>query len=162
MDNFKPKIDIGYLKDYPEHIEQVAFWFHEEWHGTEENWSFEETLDYIRKHDCNKDKLNITMIALDGDRMVGTIQLMADDLLPGWADVGPWIGGLYIDPDYRHHGIAYRLGYAMMSKAMNMGFDCMYMFTDSIHRLPQRHHARVVGQAAYAGKTVRIYKKDLF
>lgn len=158
----QPDITLGYLADHIDHLPTLAKWFHDEWHGDAEGWSFDQTLEYIRKNDCNKEHLNITLIAMDKDQLVGSAQLMKEDLLPGWDHVGPWIGGLYVAPGYRHHGIAFRLGYTLITKAMNMGFEEIYMFTDKIHRLPQRHHMQTVGKATYGKKKVTIYKKELF
>ncbi len=152
---------IHYLADKPEFIETVARWYWEEWHRDIEKWS----LDYVTELVglcCNKNKLNINMIALtQNGEPAGAMSLLEDEFLPGWENKKPWLGGLYIAPKHRNKGLAYRLSYTLMNKAMNMGFDEVYLFTKEIHKLPQRHHFVPVGEQHYGEELYTIYRKDI-
>lgn len=154
---------LHYLADRPEFIDQVAYWYWDEWHRHIEKWSLDYMKKIVRENHCNKDKLNINMIALDKDGTpAATMTLFEDEYLPGWEHKKPWLGGLYVAPEHRNKGLAYRLSYTLMNKAMNMGFEEVFLFTKEIHNLPRKHHFKAVGQEEYGGDMYTIYQKNIF
>lgn len=153
---------IEYLADYPEHIPTIAQWFHEEWLRDSEGWTLEQTIRSVTDNDCFKNKLNVTFIALDKDNTpIGVIQLLDTVRIDGWEDCCPWIDGLYILPKHRNGRVPYALGYRLVQKATEMGFETLYAAAFDMKHILKLHHFSPLGETQYGDKTIHIYKKAL-
>jgi hypothetical protein len=155
---------IVFLADHPEHLPKVAHWFWDEWHRVQDGWSLEHVQNMIASEDCHRDKLNLTLIAIDHDNVChGCVQLRADDFLEGYRHLGPWGASLYVNPESRgvSGAVAYQLVYSLIRHAQRLGFERLYVYTPSLQKFLDRHHCTHFGTGHYAGKPVDVYYKDL-
>lgn len=120
-------MQISYLADHPEFIPVLA-------PGIVEHWRFvmpEETLESrvikLQKH-MSRDALPIAFVAHDDGQVFGTAALRVHDL-EDRRDLTPWLGGVFVRPEYRRQGIASALCRAVEAKAWSLGFQRLYLFT---------------------------------
>ena len=71
----------------------------------------------------------LALVAHSGSQVLGTAALRADDL-PGREDLTPWLGGMYVAPQFRGRGIGAALCAAAERKAAAL-FETpmLYLFT---------------------------------
>ncbi|WP_179381241.1 GNAT family N-acetyltransferase [Jannaschia marina] len=69
-------------------------------------------------------------VACDGPEYLGSALLIEDDL-PLRPALTPWIAALWVEPDFRRRGIAFRLIRSAVSAAAQIGYtDCYLNATD--------------------------------
>lgn len=152
---------IAYLADHPEHVETVARWWWDEWMKETTGGTFEAFAQRCRQIDCYRNQLNVTLIALHKEKIVGVIQLVEDEWCPGYRDVSPWLGSLYVLPEYRYKAVAFQLGYVAINKALEMGFEHLYAYTGNLDKVLMRHHFSKIDIVDYNGEPHRVYRKTL-
>ncbi|MBN9289040.1 MAG: hypothetical protein BGO43_01695 [Gammaproteobacteria bacterium 39-13] len=120
------KIDIAYLKDYPQHLSLIAQWIFNEWGHYNPGSSLDRAKSKLSEH-LNKDSLPITFIALENNQPVGTCSLRINDGIR--PDLAPWLGSLYIEPNARGRGLGEKLIDSVISKARSMKYPKLYLLT---------------------------------
>jgi hypothetical protein len=94
---------IDYLADHKELIPILARWMHEEW-----GYLYPEHTIEIRERlvaeRSNKDRIPLTLVAIEDGKPVGTVCLMAHDM-DTRPELTPWLASLYVEkksPPPRH------------------------------------------------------------
>ncbi len=96
------------------------------------------------------DAVPITFIALsDDDEWLGSVSLIADDDLPGFGHVGPWIASLYVVPAARGRGIARALLAHATGWAAAHDIARLYLFTAGSATATAGERDLAVQQAMY-------------
>lgn len=72
---------------------------------------------------------DLTWLAFDGDALVGSVSLVADDDLDGFGHLTPWLASMYVVPDARGRGVAARLTTALLAGAADRGHADVHLFT---------------------------------
>ena len=129
----KNNIQIDFLANHRQFIDTVAKFWCLEWGSNKSEQGIEKTKERIL-HKLNTDKIPLVLIAFDGDKCIGTVAIVEDDLKKR-PDLTPWIASVYIDKDYRGHGIAKLLVEAAMRKAKALGLKIIYLHTETAHGL---------------------------
>jgi len=137
-------------------INIVAKWLWSEW-GSENNlnyWeSWVESSTFI-------DKIPQTFVALESDKVVGTVSLWRCDL-QSRQDIFPWLGGLYVDKTCRKRGIGSALQEHAFEVARNLGYTELYMFTELdkyFERFGWKYCEEIPDES---GKMVKLYCRKL-
>ena len=120
-------VRIGYLIDHPEYIPQLAKWLFDQWGSV----LGEETLDIrVRKLNAhlNRDRLPIAWVAHAEGQLLGTAALRVHDL-EGREDLTPWLGGVFVGPQFRRRGIGEALCATVEDEARSRGTETLYLFT---------------------------------
>ncbi len=120
-------IHIDLLKNHPHAIPALAAIWHK---VLGEIWVRDVPMESIVarfENHLNDTKLPITLVALHGDIPVGMCSLRENDGIR--PDLTPWFGSLVVDPQYQKQGIGKMLMDAMISKAQELGFQKLYLFT---------------------------------
>ncbi len=125
---FNPgKVEIGYLIDYPEYLPELAQWLFEQWGASLGEESLEPRMKKLQTH-LNRDRLPIAWVAHAGGQVLGTVALRVHDL-DGHEDLTPWLGGVFVSPDFRHRGIGTMLCAAVEDEVRARGLETIYLFT---------------------------------
>jgi N-acetylglutamate synthase-like GNAT family acetyltransferase len=66
--------------------------------------------------------------------IVGTASLIANDELPNAPEPGPWVAAVYVDSAYRGAGVGTELVLETVRRARNLGFDDVYLYTESVSK----------------------------
>jgi len=123
-------IRITRLVDSPEATPVLARWFVEElfpWYGPDGQGNAKGDLAACR----SKNELPICMVALGIDETVLGTVFLKEDSVGSELGVGPWLAALLVAPNQRARGIGTMLIEAIERQARDMGFDVIYVSTDS-------------------------------
>ncbi len=154
------KIDIIYLKDYPQHLSLIAEWIFNEWAHYNPGSSLDRAKSKLSEH-LNKDSLPITFVALENNQPVGTCSLRINDGIR--PDLTPWLGSLYVEPNARGRGLGEKLIDSVISKARSMKYPKLYLLTfDAI--LPYWYRKlgwQGIGEDVLNGYPVSVMEKSL-
>lgn len=120
-------MEISYLADHPEHIPDLARLLLDHWRPYNPDQTLEERIAKLHAH-LNRDRLPIALAALSGPHLLGIAALRVHDL-DDRPDLTPWLGGVYVKPAFRRQGVGSALTAAVESKAQDLGFREIYLFT---------------------------------
>lgn len=95
----------------------VAGWCVDEWPHLFPDDTARWYLDMYSQADATEAFPPHALIAVDGDEVIGTASLVADDELPGAAEPGPWLAAVYVHPAHRGRGVGRALVAAVMERA---------------------------------------------
>jgi N-acetylglutamate synthase-like GNAT family acetyltransferase len=131
----------------------------EHWRDILPDQTWKSRVERFRTH-MNRDVLPIAWIAHDDGIATGTAALRTSDL-HGREDLGPWLGGVYVEPRFRRRGIASALCDVVAAKARALGHRRLFLFTldkQSLYaRLGWRSSERIIWQ----GHRAEIMFKEL-
>lgn len=157
--------EITYLADHPDHLETIATWYWEEW-DQHEGWNIDRSKEFA-KNGCNKDKLDIILLALnEQNKCLGTIQLRQDwglgnETPEKLKQYNPWLGSLYVDPDYRGKTIGADLCKALMKEATRIGIKKCYAATAELDNFFKLKGGQEIDEVDFAGQHMRVYEFSL-
>lgn len=120
-------MQISYLADYPGFISLLAPAIVEQWRFVMPEETIDGRIARLRNH-LNRNTLPIGWIAHAGGQVLGTAALRVYDL-EDRRDLTPWLGGVFVRPEYRRQGIASALCEVAEDKAWSLGFETLYLFT---------------------------------
>lgn len=150
--------EIRYLMDFPHYVPIIAFWNYREWHLGKE--PFDAIIARYEKR-LQKDKVPLTLIALEDTMPVGSVSIKYDDL-PERADLNPWLASLYVLADYRGRDIGRRLLAAGEDGALAAGVGRLYLFTHTAAGLYEKEGWTFMESVKKPdGVAEAIYYKDL-
>lgn len=150
---------IDYLVNHRSHIPRLAAWLMD---ASPEFFAGYALSEVARDHfegRLNIDSLPISFIALDDDVPVGTIALLSESITTH-THLTPWLGALYVSPEFRHRGTAMSLVAHALEKGREMGFESVYV---GISRAEERYMAegwRMHERTIYCGKPLCILKYE--
>ena len=150
---------IELLANHPDKIPEIARWHWEAWGHHNPNGSYERTFARLSRR-LHRDQLPLAYLALIEDRMVGTASLVEHDM-DNREDLSPWLAGVFVDPDYRHQGIASSLVERVCEKARLLSFSELFLYTNNAHELYTALGWTDLGQERYRGRMVMIMKYEL-
>jgi predicted N-acetyltransferase YhbS len=99
----------------------------EYWRSALPEDTLETRIEKLRGH-LNRDTLPIAWIAHDKGAVLGTAALRVLDL-HGFEQFTPWLGGVFVLPEYRCRGIGSALCLHVEAQAARMGYSQLYLFT---------------------------------
>ena len=118
---------IEYLCNHINYAEIVARWIYDEFiNGIRDGFSYEDILN--SRKNCHEEKLPIILIALIGDRCVGTVSVVVNDLK--CRDYTPWLAALYVDKQFRNQGIGRQLTDSAKKVATQLGYKELFLRTE--------------------------------
>lgn len=149
-------VRIVHLADYPQHQQQVIDW---QWQafGSENSRAF---FASVVKSSLRHEGLPITFIALQGDKLVGTVGLWRCDLISR-QDLTPWLAALYVDESQRGGGLGLQLQQHVQDFSRQAGFKELYLYSEFTGYY-ERHGWNYMTEALdYPDRTVKIYHRQL-
>ena len=91
----------------------------------EDTWA--SRVKKLQSH-MNRNELPIAWLAHDGSRALGTAALRSYDL-PERQDLSPWLGGVFVAAQFRKRGVGSSLCRVVETRAFELGFQRLYLFT---------------------------------
>lgn len=120
-------VRIEHLADHVDAIPTLASWILEEWGHSFADATFQELVSELERRAVPR-RIPETFLALEGDRLVGTASIVAQDL-PIRPELSPWLAAVYVVPECRNRGIGTMLARRAMLEAETLGLDKLYLFT---------------------------------
>jgi len=107
------------------------------------------------------DSADLTWVAFGGtgrtaDDVLGSVSLVANDDLAGWAHVTPWLASLYVRPDERGKGVAAALITDALAVARGRGHEYIHLFTSGREDYWARHGWRIIATVDAAGHSATV------
>ncbi len=118
---------IEYLADYPDCLETLARWHHEEWHQLNPGDTIEERQARMRAH-LAKRQIPTTFVAFEGDTLLGSACLLADDMHQH-RDLTPWLASVFVALGHREGGVGSALVQRVAEEARALGVETLYLYT---------------------------------
>jgi GNAT superfamily N-acetyltransferase len=150
---------ISYLADFPDASTALIPGLLDHWRYILPEQTAESRAARFEAH-MNRDVLPIAWVAHIEDRVAGTAALRIHDL-EGREDLTPWLGGVYVLPEFRRRGIASALCRAVEEKARRLGFQQLFLFTLDQQALYQSLGWRPHQPAVWRGHQSKIMQKQL-
>jgi GNAT superfamily N-acetyltransferase len=150
-------MEIGFLADHRGAIETLGEWYTQEWgpyYG--EGGPGDARADLVSR--CNRDRLPIGLVAIEGDRVCGTAALDRD----ATTGLTPSIVGLLVARDHRGKGIAGALIDATGCLARDLGCDELFVSTSILGEMLLRRGWTERGETEFLNKERgRVYVRSL-
>ena len=154
--------NIHYLGDHQEAIPVLAAWIYHEWSYLYPEATLREFNDLFRER-VNKNRLPLTLVALEAGKPVGTVSLKTFDMETR-NDLATWLTSLYVSEPWRNKGIGSSLISAIEQKAVELGISRLFLFTAEA-TLAAQFYARlgwkVKERTVYHAHPVVILEKNL-
>ena len=156
-----PDIRIDYLANHPAVADGLAKISWTEWRSIYEarRDTFADVLKACRER-MNIDHLPLALVAFDGDKLVGTVSLKPQDLEVR-PELTPWLGGLFVAPEWRHRGVASLLLKRAVEEARRLKLAKLYLWTSSAEGLYRKLDWQPVERLDYCGRRIVVMRSDL-
>lgn len=144
------------LYQAPHHAEQVTEWLWQAF-GSQESRGFFASIVAASQRES---EMPLTFIALEGEKMVGTVGLWRCDLISR-QDLWPWLAALYIDESHRGKGLGEILQRHVVAYARQLGFESLYLYS-ACKTYYERFGWRYIGDGLdYPDQPVHLYQLTL-
>ena len=120
---------IDYLKEYPEYVRQTAEMVYQTFVvDTKSTKTFEDVVQFFTQQEVGE--LPITLIAYKQEKVCGTVSIFKNDLSirPQYS---PWLASLVVLQEERKQGIAKELIMKVTEIVAQLGFDELYLRTET-------------------------------
>ena len=102
-------------------------------------------------------EMPLTFVAVDGDKLVGTVGLWRCDLISR-QDLYPWLAALYIDEKQRRPGLRAKLQQHVIDYARRLGYPQLYLYS-ACKEYYERFGWQYIGDGLdYPNKPVHLYR----
>jgi GNAT superfamily N-acetyltransferase len=152
--------NIYLLKEHPEYIPPMVSLWHE---VLGKIWMPEISIQQIES--CYQSWLNshipLAYVALNNGIPVGSCSLQLNDGIR--PDLKPWLGDLIVDPKYQGQGIGKMLINTAATKAKELGFEKLHLFTfdSNIEKLYKKLGWVKIAMDEFQGRVVIVMEREL-
>lgn len=150
---------IDFLADYPEYVASLAPALVEHWRFAFPDDTVDTRRGKLRQH-LSRDVLPIAWAAHDHGEVYGTAALRECDL-KGHEQFTPWLGGVFVLPDFRGKGIGSALCAAVEHHAGRTDICKLYLFTLDQQPLYSRLGWRALHPVIWRGFDGLLMEKGL-
>lgn len=114
----------------------------------------------IVEHSQTPGVLPITFVAVEGERLLGTVGLWRCDLISR-QDLYPWMAALYVAPEARGQGLAGKLQQHVIGYARAQGYTELFLYS-ACRDFYERFGWQYIGEGLdYPASAVSLYRYDL-
>jgi predicted N-acetyltransferase YhbS len=154
-------VKIKLLADCPEVIPAVACLQQMEMYSILSNRNFKKAVAKFESRSVHRNKLPITFVAFEDTLPVGSVSLIEHEL-DSHNHLFPWVATLFVSSQYRNQGIGKRLMEEIESRALEMGYGTLYLFTDKASEYYLKMNWVPIETVTPKGKPVSIImQKDI-
>lgn len=150
---------IEYLVDYADRLETLAGWHHGEWSHLNPGDTLEKRVIRMREH-LGRRQIPTTFIALDGETLLGSASLLADDMHQ-YRDLTPWLASVFVAPEHRSCGVGGAVVQRVVEEARALGIKILYLYTPDRESFYLRIGWTVRERTEYMGIDVVIMQLSL-
>lgn len=123
------------------------------------NWTSAKALAEFRPQKTDG-SLPATLVLREDGQVAGSVSVLYGDC-EACTHLDPWLGSLYVFPEFRGRGHASRLVDAAIHLAATAGEKALHVFTESAGGLFRRHGFREIERATLHGKPIEILRREL-
>ncbi len=152
-------MEIAYLADHPEHIEELARLHFAEWGYLNPGDTLDRRIERLTA-DCGRLAIPAMVVALREHELVGSAALVAHDM-SDHRSLTPWLASVFVKPEYRRNGVGSMLVRRVEQEAAALGVETLYLFTPSAAPLYERLGWTLLEHCRYKGVEVDIMSRSL-
>ena len=138
------------------HVATLATWHHAHWGHLYSHWTRAVCLAELEEHAGRADGLPTTLLALEGDELLGSVSLVFEDAPELQEHGSPWLASLYVKPDARGRGLGAQLARAAVARAAAEGVPELFLFTPEHKDFYARLGWRPLARTALKGTAVDL------
>jgi GNAT superfamily N-acetyltransferase len=157
----RPNITIDHLANHPELTDELAQLAWAEWQSLYEQRgeTFSNALRKYRER-ININRLPLALVALVDKELVGTVSLKHNDL-DIRPEINPWLGGVFVIPEWRRRGVASLLMRRAVEEARRLNLGRLFLWTSSAESLYLKLGWQPVERTEYCGKSIVIMQMNV-
>lgn len=141
----------------PQHASRVTEWL---WRAFGAETLPQAFFASIVEHSQTPGALPITFVAVEGERLLGTVGLWRCDLISR-QDLYPWMAALYVAPEARGQGLAGKLQQHVIDYARSQGYSELFLYS-ACRDFYERFGWQYIGEGLdYPDSAVSLYRYDL-
>jgi predicted N-acetyltransferase YhbS len=137
-------------------VPTLAAWHHAQWGHLYSLWTYEVCRAELDEHAARAAGLPTTLLALDGEELLGSVSLVFEDAPELQEHGSPWLASLYVKPEARGRGIGAALARAAVARAAQEGVDELFLFTPEHRDFYARLGWRPLARTALKGIAVDL------
>jgi N-acetylglutamate synthase-like GNAT family acetyltransferase len=118
---------IEYLADHPGALSTLLEWQHREWGDLRHGETVEKRRARLESS-CNRDRIPLTVVALDDGEVLGSASLVLHDMETRM-ELTPWLASVFVGEPYRRKGIGAELVRRIMDEAGKLDVALLYLYT---------------------------------
>jgi len=153
------RISIELLDGADPLTEQLAEWHAVAWGHLYTDWTGAKALAEFRQQKTDG-SLPATLVLREDGQVAGSVSLLYGDC-EACPHLDPWLGSLYVLPEFRGRGYASKLVDAATGLAAAAGEKVLHVFTESAGGLFRRHGFEEIERATLHGKPIEILRRQL-
>ncbi len=155
-------VKYDFLIDHPEQIDDLGSAIYYQWEDMYKGQgkSVAEVTETVRAR-AVKSTLPITMVAVDGDTVLGSVTIKVNDFA-SHPELTPWIAGVFVKSEFRGNGYGKGL-ISFAEKVANEQFDVseIYLYTGSASKLYEKVGYETFDSVDRGDKVLTLMKKSL-
>jgi GNAT superfamily N-acetyltransferase len=151
-------VKIELLADRPEFIPTLAEWHHREWSYLRPGDTIDARISRLQAA-CRAPELPAVFVASVGGQLIGSAMLLPHDMETR-PELSPWLGGVFIAPEFRGRGIGSRLSCHVVQHAAELGFEHLYLYTPSAETFYARLGWSVIEHTRYRDTDVVVMSHE--
>jgi GNAT superfamily N-acetyltransferase len=155
------EIIFDYLANWPDCIPELAMYAYDEWRALFESkgQDYEDALNSYCER-TNIDSVPLALVALCDGNVIGAASLKIDDL-DIRPEITPWLGGVFVLPQWRRRGIATHLIGRAIEEARRLHVSELYLWTPSAKSLYERLGWSELERLKYYGYEISLMKREI-
>lgn len=151
------KIKISLLADHPLESKKIAQWYFDEWLHEIPELTVNRISEKMSKS-INRNSLPIMLLAHLNSSLIGVVELKISEN-SSHPEYTPWLGGLYIKPNFRGNGYSNTLIGEAKQTAINLGNDHLFLQCEKKNiGLYKKHGFKVLHDSSHGKFSVTIMK----
>lgn len=152
-------MQLGYLADYPQIIPELAVWLFGEWGRLNVGETLEKRVARLQSH-TGRPGIPSTVIALEGDSLLGSASLVANDLT-SHPHLSPFLASVFVLPEERRRGVGRALVQRVTEEAAKLGYPKLYLITHDRQEFYQSMGWVAQEEVEYRGESVTVMAIEL-
>lgn len=149
-------MQIEYLCDHPEFVEELAELNFKEWGEFRPGDTLEARTERMRAA-CGKGTIPSVVVAIEKGTLLGGALLIDSDMKTR-PELTPWLAGVYVKTEQRGRGVASQLVKRIVEEAAALGVPQLYLYTDAAQSLYARLGWEVIEDVVYEDLPVTVMK----
>ena len=137
-------------------VATLAAWHHAQWGHLYSHWTFEVCLAELDEHATRAEGLPTTLLAFEGEDLLGSVSLVFEDAPELQEHGSPWLASLYVKPEARGRGVGAQLARAAVARAAEEGVGELFLFTPEHREFYARLGWNEIARTALKGTPVDL------